>query len=194
MNFADTQGATITLYAQWLGDADCIILENFVADPGVSLSPGDRIVENPSLLSLVDYSAYGYMMVKIPTVQAAVEGDPIEKVRDVFTPDWDVAHWTKVYEKKGAAAGEESVYVWRYADVLAPNGTTLSNSYTSDRKANQTTDLYSRLTVDQFLSLSEFHVSTELLGLVYATAGETPTPEELAITDQIALSLLGIEK
>ena len=193
MNFADTQGAAITLYAQWLGDADCIILENFVADPGVSLSPGDRIVENPSLLSLVDYSAYGYMMVKIPTVQAAVEGDPLEKVRDVFRPDWDVAHWTKVYEKKGSTAGEESVYVWRYADVLAPNGTTLSNSYTSDRKANQTTDLYSRLTVDQFLSLSEFHVSTELLGLVYATAGETPTPEELAITDRIALSLLGIE-
>ena len=193
MNFTDVQGKDVVLYAQWITEMDCIILENFSASSAVDLKPGDMIAENPSLLSMVDYSSYGYLMVKIPTVSATKDGDVVEKIYDLFSADWNTADWTKVYENVATVEGDQSVYVWRYLDVLAPDGTTVVNPNNSERMANRTTDLYSRLTVGNFTSLGTVHVSTELQGLVYAApASGTITPEEMAITDKIALAILGI--
>lgn len=191
-NFTDVQGKVVTLYAQWITDMDCIILENFVASSTVDLKAGDMIAENPSLMSMVDYSSYGYLMVKIPTVSAAKDGETIEQIYDLFSLDWNTADWTKVYEKHGTFEGDQSVYVWRYSEILAPSNTTLNNPNSATRKANHTTDLYSRLTVGNFTALGTVHVSTELLGLVYAAPAGGSTPEEMAITDTIALQILGI--
>lgn len=144
-NFTDVQGKVVTLYAQWIAEMDCIILENFVASSTIDLKPGDMIAENPSLMSLVDYSSYGYLMVKIPTVSATKNGETIEKIYDLFSLDWNSADWTKVYEKHGAVEGEQSVYVWRYSEILAPKDTNLNNPNSTSRKSNHTTDLYSRM-------------------------------------------------
>lgn len=192
MNFTDINGSNVTLYAQWLSDAPCVILENFVASSTVDLKPGDMIAENPSLMSLVNYSSYAYLMVKIPTVSAAKAGDPVERVYDLFSLDWNKANWVNVYQNISKTAGQPSIYVWRYNEILAPKGTKLSNSLNPARKANQTTDLYSRLTVGNFTSLGTVHVSTELLGLVYATPDGAVSPEDMAMTDRVACGLLGV--
>lgn len=191
MNFTTTANSTVTLYAQWITEADCEVMENFSASEAVGLQPGAQVAENPSLISYVDYTTYGYIRVKIPTISACKAGDNgVEKVYDLFTPNWNTAHWTKVKEEVSTVAGVPSVYIWRYNTVLDTVNTTATSTIDGTRMANRSSDLYSKVTVGDFVSASNLKAETELVGIVYQSAsGSVGNIGNLGITDQIVITM-----
>lgn len=191
MNFATTNGDTVTLYAQWIAEADCAILENFNAGAAIGLKPGDVVAENPSIISYVDYSTYGYIRVKIPTISACKDGDNgVEHVYDLFTPDWNTTDWVLVRSTVSKTVGTPSEYIWRYKTPLAPATTRTPSSVDSTRMGNRSTDLYSRVTIGNFTSAGNLRATTELVGLVLESgSGSVGTIESPGLTDQIAFNL-----
>lgn len=191
MNFATGNGDTVTLYAQWIAEADCAILENFDASKALNLKPGDVVAENPSIISYVNYSTYGYIRVKIPTISACKEGDNgVEHVYDLFTPDWNTTDWVLVRSNVSKTAGTPSEYIWRYKTQLAPASTRTPSSVDSNRMGNRSTDLYSRVTIGNFTSASNLRAATELVGIVLESgSGSVGTIESPGLTDQIAFNL-----
>lgn len=191
MNFATTNGDTVTLYAQWIAEVDCAILENFNAGAAIGLKPGDVVAENPSIISYVDYSTYGYIRVKIPTISACKDGDNgVEHVYDLFTPDWNTTDWVLVRSTVSKTVGTPSEYIWRYKTPLAPATTRTPSSVDSTRMGNRSTDLYSRVTIGNFTSAGNLRATTELVGLVLESgSGSVGTIESPGLTDQIAFNL-----
>lgn len=191
MNFATKNGETVTLYAQWISEVDCAILENFNAGAATGLKPGDVVAENPSIISYVDYSTYGYIRVKIPTISACKAGDNgIEKVYDLFEPDWNTVDWTLVRSTVSTTAGVPSEYIWRYNTILAPSNTRVPSSVDSDRMGNRSSDLYTRVTIGSFVSAGSIKAETELVGIVLESAsGSVGSINKPGITDQIAFNL-----
>ena len=191
MNFATTNGDSVTLYAQWIAEVDCAILENFNAGAAIGLKPGDVVAENPSIISYVNYSTYGYIRVKIPTISACKDGDNgVEHVYDLFTPDWNTTDWVLVRSTISKTAGTPSEYIWRYKTPLAPSTTRVPSSVDSARMGNRSTDLYSRVTIGNFTSAGNLRATTELVGLVLESgSGSVGTVENPGLTDQIAFNL-----
>lgn len=190
-NFAGASGETVTLYAQWISEVDCAILENFNAGSALGLKPGDVVAENPSLISYVDYSTYGYIRVRIPTISACKAGDGnIEKIYDLFTPNWNTRDWVLIRSSVSQTEGIPSEYIWRYKTQLAPADSRDPSSVDDERRANRSTDLYTKVTIGDFTSGGSLRAQTELVGVVVeSSSGSVGTIDNPGLTDQVAFGL-----
>jgi hypothetical protein len=152
---AGSQGATNVGTIEedlWKVEAEKDTNEDGIKDVK-QLMPGQTVTKDPSLKSGVNYPAYAYIRVKVPTISAKTSKDAQAQTYDAVTPAWDTENWTLVESKVSTTAGEDSVYIYRCNDPLAAAGTTTVNAADSSKKADQTTELFKSFTVGSFTSV-----------------------------------------
>ena len=91
--------------------------------------------------------------VRIPAISAYKAGDDnIEKIYDLFTPNWNTRDWVLIRSMVSQRESVPSEYIWRYKTQLAPADSRDSNSVDDERKANRFSDLCSKVTIGDFIS------------------------------------------
>lgn len=122
------------------------------------LQPGQTVTKDPSFTSNVDYEAWVFLKVEIPTISARMEGDSEDKVYDsVILNGIDAGKWTKINETVSTTVGENSIYIYGYNEKLA---------------ARETTDaLFESFTIPDFIKSTALTDSIDVSGSMIQTTG-----------------------
>lgn len=139
--------------------------------------PGQTFKKDPSLTSNVEYGAIGYIRVKVPTIDAKMDGDADSKVYDTFKLGAINSDFTELSaSNKSQTAGEDSVYIYRYNKQLG--------------KGEATPALFEEITVPAFVEIAEGQSgltdSIDVDAVLLQTEGYATVGADKAITEATA--------
>ena len=136
------------------------------------LTPNTTIPKDPYLKSNVEYEAWAFIKVEMPTAESQIEGEDSASVHDAF--DYNINEdWVLIdIENTGKSdvAGENSVYIYAYKHKL-PGG-------------DQTSTLFDELIVPNYISLPNgIRDSVDITGYLVQTEGFSSYTAAAAILD-----------
>ena len=130
-------------------------------DDATDLQPNATVPKDPSIKSNLEYDAWAFIKVEMPTVSAQVEGDNADKVYDAFDYIYNSNDWILISTEnsgKSDTAGTDSVYIYAYKNPLAAGG--------------QTTTLFDEMTVPDYTKLlNGLEGSVDITGYLIQTEG-----------------------
>ena len=130
-------------------------------DDATDLQPNATVPKDPSIMSNLEYDAWAFIKVEMPTVSAQVEGDSADKVYDAFDYIYNSNDWVLISTEnsgKSDTAGTDSVYIYAYKTPLTAG--------------SQTSTLFDEMTVPDYTKLRNgLEGSVDLTGYLIQTEG-----------------------
>lgn len=189
-NLSTSDGAVVTLYAQWEDESSDIIEPNWdrrleldsnnngTADR-LELKSGGTCIKDPSVKNHTSKDCYGYVMISVPTVSARRSGDSSAKVYDLAVPDI-TSHWKLVSSSVSNSTDTKSVYIYRYDTVLKAHGSTALSANHSLRHADRSTDIMNSFHIPAFSSCPSVSASLDLKAAFIEASVDTSEADALA--------------
>lgn len=145
------------------GSSAGTVEEVFKPETAKDLGPRATFDKDVKIKSKLDYSAYAYLCVTVPTINARLGSETSKTVRESVTLNFDNNSWTLVKHTNGSSSSAGK-YLYRCKTILPSKGTTPS--------------LFTKVSVPDYVEADAMSGSIDITGYMISSVNVSTTDSD----------------